>query len=319
MKGLWLFCLLTLAVWAAPPKDFSVVALAWSDDSQTLLSGTAHGELILWNASAQRLQPITRHLSTIRGMGWKKGEWITFSSDGTVRHSAKLDPLTNAGYLAQAVRGGARFAIHGFKGLQIFDMASERVIARVEMILDETPKYTIDPQGAYLSVQEEHHCVLIDAATGEVVKRIELVKPVVGQAFSPSGTLLVNAGAILEYSVPKGELLREYPGANWHGFRVRSDDRALLLWQGQKATFYTDRDELTKTVNLPAPASEFASEGRLVIFKDGKVHVVTEKNVPYLDFNMPGQYSGVYQISPDGKRLALGMKDGSVRIFSLQK
>lgn len=320
MRRIWLlWCLALAVVWAAPPKDFSVSALAWSDDSQTLVSGTAHGELILWTARGQRIRPLTKHVSAIRGVVPHGGEWVTFSADGTVRHSARLDPLTNAGFLSQVVRGGPRVAIFGFKGLQVFDLPTGSVISRVDLTLEETPKYTIDPQGAYLSVQEEHRCVLIDAATGKPVQRIELAKPVVGQAFSPTGNLLVNAGGIYEFSVPKGEPLREYPAGNWQGFRVSSDDHELLVWQSKTATLYPDRDQIAKTLTLPGPASEFTYENRLLIFQGGKINVVTEKNVPYLDFAIPSQYNDIYAISSDGKQMAMGTKNGSVRTFSLYK
>jgi len=278
------FCLWTWVA-AAPPKDRSVVQLAWSENGAVLAVGGADGEVSLWSSDARRLKLLPRQVGEIRALAWVRGELMSLSSDGTVRASARLDPLINLGYVAQAVAGGRRWAVFGFQGLQIYDLESQKVVSKVQMTLDEKAEYAF--QGDFLSIREEDGCTLVSAETGLPLQKIALSRRVSGQAFGPHPSLWFNTGSALqEYSLPKGELLGEGPAPP-------DVDRKLLLGE----------------------PLEFLAEGRRMGFEGGQLRVWTASGEKYLFQDLPSKYSGVYALNPARSEVALGLRDGTIRVL----
>ena len=310
--------LLALWVGAAPPKDLSVSVLAWSEDGAMLAVGSNNGDVTLYSGEGPRLKVLPRQVGAIRGLFWRGQELISVSSDGTIRSSARLDPLVNAGYLSKVERGGSRLALFGFNGLQIFDLEQDQIIARAKMPLEQSAEFAIDPQGGYLSVKEPEACVLFDASSGQVVQRIAVQRGVVGHAFSQTGSLLVNAGKVVEYTVPKGELVRDYAGDNPRLFRLSPDGRSLLVCLANSALIYPDREDSPKSVTIPLAATEFAGDN-CVLQVGAQSRVVTYSGEKVITFELPRKYCQVYAINPRRTWLAVGLGDGGMRLFPLYK
>jgi WD40 repeat protein len=200
-------------------------------------------------------------------------------------------------------------------------------------------RYYLSPDGTTLAgvgAEEERVVRLHDARTG--TPRLREVaghmRPVVGLAFSPDGSLVASAshdGTARLWDVATGQLVHTLPVSHWWARAVAfSPDGTLLATAGDEALlhgtaklWYVATGQHRRTLGehaAPVEAVAFGPDGKLLASagRDGTVRlwdVGTGQEVRALTANSNAVFALAF--TPDGRRLAAGGSDGTIRLWDV--
>ncbi len=283
-------------------KSRAVTAIAWS--AEGLASGTGKGEVNLWKEG--KAQALPSHRYPIRGLYWQGGQLVSLAVDGTLKSPDGRSGST--GTFSTVVRGGPRLAVVGDREIKVVALDSFQTVARIKND-DPGAGVALDPTGAWLSVLVGPNVILYDASSGQRVRKIELNDEPKQQAFTPQGTLLVLCGALLREFSLQGAPVREYGYEPSESFVLGPEGGSLLLRQLDPTLtrVYADRLLTKPSSTVTASVDGILSRGRLLAFP----RLLSADGARLQTVGEAGQ---VWALNPAATELAVGQKDGTVRV-----
>lgn len=143
-----------------------VYAVAFSPDGKVLASGGADRKIILWNVSAGKpIRVLEGHTDPVR--------LVAFTPDGAKLRSVAAD-----------------------RTIRTWDVATGKLLSSVTIAGSAVRAATLSPDGGLVLVAMGRRALLVDFATGRVIRRFPPgKKPIFTVAFSPDGQTVAWSGA----------------------------------------------------------------------------------------------------------------------------
>jgi WD40 repeat protein len=295
-----------LAVLAgAPIHADGVRGLAFTPDGKTLLSGDSSGRLVEWDAKERKVR---RSFATA---GYAVAAVVMRPDGGealVLGYSQAWRWKPGAKELAEApgLDGGARWSPDG-KLLVLSDSS------RVVQLVDGTTGKPLRTLGTHQPHDAERQNLMTPSST----------------AFSPDGKQLAVARwdqPTAIWDVATGTQLRTLPGTlhvDWS-----PDGKTLALDQGRISKRMTKLELLVVDAasgetryTAPYPEARFSPDGRfLAALDDGGVVLLEPASGKVLTrLFSEGHRPGVFAFSADGKLLATGGEDATVRLWAVPR
>jgi WD40 repeat protein len=305
----------------AGPSGF-VWGVAFSPDSVYLATSSMDGQVIIWDwAAGKRLLELTGHEGAVQD--------IRFSPNGMLLATAGRDSTAR---LWDATNGRELFTLRGH------DQGSYRPFFEGIMEL------AFSPDGTSLATAGLDDITRVwDARTGELLLTLLHNSPVKSVSFSPDGTILLTADSdqtfhlwdantgreLFAVSTPAEVLYVTFsPDGRWLGASIR--DTSIKIWAvdtllnaGQDTTEVAGDElallTLTGQTDIPWWLGFSQDGARLASVSSVEIRV-WDANTGQALLSLPAgesPYATSASFSPDGRYLAAGKADGTVRIFVL--
>lgn len=296
-----------------PPRaEFSglpalVTALAFSPDGKQLAAGTGDGGIHLWDVSAQKAAGVIKaHGGPVTTLAYA-GDGKMLASGGadkvirlwdTPKGQARSNLAGHAdriSALAFAPNGTLASASHD-KTVRLWDIAAGKEIGKFADHKDKVTALALSPNGKQIASGGADNVVMVrDSATGKLVGSVtsstdENAKEVTGLAFTNDGTKLVTANVGIK-------------GAVW------------------------EVDAMNRLDSLSTRSSHTGRPGLIAVSPDGSVWVGANNETAFVGSMKTGKQLGSFEtghtalsamaLSPDGRTLATGGGDKTIRLWSL--
>jgi WD40 repeat protein len=317
--------------------DHEVRHIAFAPDGKSLAASTINQEAIfIWDTATGK------EVHTIRGFVGCFG--LAFSPDGKILASACPDTLgfwdvASGKQIGKAVDRGPFFQTLAFApdgktvaavggGLRLWEVPSGKEVRRYPEQAGASYAVAFSPDGRLLATANNHPSdgavYLTEVAGGEVVKRFPGHEhPVFSLAFSPDGKTLASADGdnTLVWDVKTGKRLLTLPGGvvafspDGKTLAAGCVDQVIRLFDaaGGKERLSFNRDAAVIAV-------AFSSDNKLVVTNDGRSirlwDPATGKPFRTIqDMKEAKDHITCLALAPDGKMLATGCQDNSVRYW----
>jgi WD40 repeat protein len=333
----------------------SISALVWSPDGKRLASGSADGMVRVWDVAAEKeaVHLVWRHRTGINVLAWSPDgkRLASVASDGTLR---VRDPTTgkeifslgeegrrhrNYTFAAWSPDGKRLLLLDGSETLRVCEAATGKESVTINAHAGGVLVAAWSPDGGRLASAgpaqriarwtpegPAHEVKIWDARSGkEVLALAGHTGWVGGLAWSPDGKRLATAGAdrtIRLWDASTGKETKRL-GADALQF-----DSGRLAWDGnpQRLSLTTPRSvtvwdpatgKVTKTLHLSGLLSP---DGRRFLIPSGSDWVISDADTgqrltalrPFINREM----GDLPAWSPDGRRIAAGGRNGTVRIWT---
>jgi len=292
-----------------------VTNIAFSPEGRTLASGGEDGLIRLWEVETNYLQSVLLgHLNDVTGVAFSPdGKMLASSSlDSTIRlwdleSASPLSVLTGHSSFVRSVAfspDGRTLASAGTDmTVRLWDVATGENRATLTGHTSEVESVSFSPEGAWLASASADKTVRIwDVATGEEIGLFQSINIVRSAAFSPDEALVAFGG----------------------------HDMALNVWAWEVISgTATGRNQFPPIGQVGGPLTvAFSSDGVIVASggpstqnywtAPGEIHLYSaETGFPYNLLRGHTRRVTSIAFSPDGKLLATGSADGSMRLWGV--
>jgi len=319
-----------------------ILALAYSPDSQTIVTAGEAGQIRLWRVAD--MKPILTWKGHIR--------WIlavSFSPDGAILATGSDDRTVklwdaHTGELLQTLHGhlswvwSLAFSPDGKtlatgsddRTVKIWDIATGKILQSLQGHTNRVESVSFNPQGNLLaSGSNDGSIMLWDISSTQVIKLTESAQPIRAIAFSTDGTLLASGsddGNITVCNIKSGNCWR----LQGHSYLVQSlafspDDQTLASGSHDKTIklWNLTTRQCAKTLQGHASrvwAVAFSPDGQtLVSGSDDRLLKLWDVDTGKALKTLWG-YTNLVRVvvfSPDGTMLATGSSDRTVRLWDI--
>jgi WD40 repeat protein len=328
----------------------AVRSLAFSPDSRLLAAGDFDNRIHLWDANSGREMRLLEGHRRVPISGRNGVFCLAFSPDGARLASGAADgvvrvwDVTSGKELAHCAGHGGRVRALAFapdgkclasagadNALRLWEPATGRAIGPVQDENGAVVGMSLAPDGKTLAlVQLPGRLRLWDVAAGKELPRTpKLPAPVAAAVFAPKGRTLVSAsvvGHLHFWDCAKAEELRE--SQNVQAFirlLAATNDGATVAWCGNEHRVVLWDAKAGKQIQEFRPQGNKVSE--LVFSPDGEtlfaagsagVHVFALQQES-AGRDLSGRSGSVFAaaVSPDGRMVATGGRDGVVRLWEI--
>lgn len=185
----------------------------------------------------------------------------------------------------------------------------------------------LDPLGDLLAVSDTAGgLLLLDAANGREVWRVETARPLRHLAFVPERPLLVGAaetGLVAAFD-PAGTCVWQHGLAAFIGSLAVPGDgsRIVLAGHGEGPICFDAAGARVRALTHLGPCRRLALsyDGRLVLCENGRGQLVvaTSGGVELSSYTPPGKVAGL-AFAPLGDRVLVGLREGGLHELTLQR
>lgn len=280
--------------------DNAIYSLAFSPDGQTLLTGSIDEQAKLWHVSPMQQQHVLRgHTSQIRA--------VAYSPQGDLVATAGLDQT-----------------------IKLWDPLDGTLLRTIEGNLGTFSCVAFSPNGKMIACgsHEPYNAYLFDVAQGALLHRLAgHTHHVYSLAFNPDGSTLVTGSAdasLRSWDTSTGKALRSTQvGTNQPLMAVRysPDGRTIAAGLGDGTIEFRDAesgvfqqslrgDENVLTIAMSHAGRRLTAAGSSQTIRIWDRETGTEAV-------MPAPRITCLAASPDGRRLALGVRDGIIDLWDV--
>jgi RNA polymerase sigma factor (sigma-70 family) len=222
--------------------------------------------------------------------------------------------------VAAVMRLGARTALH------VWELKRGKELVDKEITAVGWPEFlTFTPDGKRLLIADRGGLAAYDVANGALSWHAKNVPLPIWHAFTPDGKLLVHSDGILALDLTTGAsaALDKRPPEAWDGPLAVTPDGKTMLVAGDQGVLVWDL-VTGKAVRTLADAAELlviSADGRSLLTSNGALQRwdLDSGKAVYPDTSARGHVGEVIAVafSADGKHLASGATDGTVRLWDL--
>lgn len=254
-----------------------VLALAVTADGQRIVTADADGSFVVREASTRRI---------LSGFSPVASDSLRFPCFAIAPDGERI-------FMASS--GANALRVHETKTGQV-KLHLDKLEAGVRQLL-------VSPDGKVLAVRHEASVSLLDAASGELLRKQD-VTATIGLAFSSDSKTLATSGK---------------DGVFFHDVAKGKETRKKLVWHKKRDGDEDDDDDVHMGTHAPSSMA-FSPDGTVLATAGGRSIRIWDLETNQLDCELEAEdFVGAIVFSPDGKRIASGGEDVKVQIWSLAK
>ena len=281
--------------------ESAIYSLAFSPDGQTLLTGSVDGLARLWNVATMQLrETLSEHTSQVRA--------VAYGPLGDLVATAGLDQT-----------------------IKLWDPANGRLVRTMEEIPGPVACIAFSPDERLLAVglHEPFNAYLYNVAEGTLLHRLEGHQHVVySLAFNPDGSTLVTGSAdtsVKCWDTASGKETRSIQMSTNGGVaavRFCPDGRTVAAGLSDGTVEFWDANSGIFQKSLHADEAivttlALSRSGRRLTTAGGSQTVRIWNVETGAEAISPGPRILCVAASPDGRRLALGVRDGIIELWDV--
>jgi WD40 repeat protein len=251
---------------------FEVVVSAISPDGRYVATGSADGEVILWETATGLERRRIAGPASLSSMAFSPNgqQLIVGGADARIWSLAHMRPdpditfTTNSHVNAVLFLADGRLALTGGHGLQLWDMEGRKLRSVGQNTLIQT--VAVSPDGNYALAAESTSAYLFDLRTGTQIRQFDAAAPLTSVAFSPDGKFIATGSKGIGVWDVEGRPIQLIESDQVQSVAFSPDGRYILA-SGADATIW---DVATKRITLRIPQLEpssgvFSPDGRSVL------------------------------------------------------